>query len=32
MTIQTDNFSTADLPPAKRVISSAPASPQEEAI
>ena len=32
MTIQTDDFSAADLPPSKRVISAAPASPQEEAI
>ena len=32
MTIQTDNFSVSDLPPSKRVISAAPASPQEEAI
>ena len=32
MTIQTDDFSLADLPPARRVISAAPASPQEEAI
>jgi holliday junction DNA helicase RuvB len=32
MTIQTDNFDLSDLPPSKRVISAAPASPQEEAI
>jgi holliday junction DNA helicase RuvB len=32
MTIQTDNFNLSDLPPSKRVISAAPASPQEEAI
>ena len=32
MTIQTDNFDLSDLPQSKRVISAAPASPQEEAI
>ncbi len=32
MTIQTDDFSAGDLPPAKRVMSAVPASPGEEAI
>ncbi|MGH8846624.1 MAG: Holliday junction branch migration DNA helicase RuvB, partial [Polaromonas sp.] len=32
MTIQTDDFAMSDLPPAKRVMSAAPASPHEEAI
>jgi Holliday junction DNA helicase RuvB len=32
MTIQTDNFDLSDLPPSKRVLSAAPASPKEEAI
>ncbi len=32
MTIQTDDFNLADLPPHRRVISSAPDSPKEEAI
>jgi Holliday junction DNA helicase RuvB len=32
MTIQTDDFSPGDFPPAKRVMSAAPASPGEEAI
>ncbi len=32
MTIQTDDFNLADLPPSRRVISSAPDSPKEEAI
>ena len=32
MTIQTDDFNLADLPPSKRVMSAAPDSPKEEAI
>ena len=32
MTIQTDDFDMADLPPARRMLSAAPASPKEEAI
>jgi Holliday junction DNA helicase RuvB len=32
MSIQTDDFSSGDFPPAKRVMSAAPASPGEEAI
>ncbi|EJL84926.1 Holliday junction DNA helicase, RuvB subunit [Polaromonas sp. CF318] len=32
MTIQTDDFSSGDFPPPKRVMSAAPASPGEEAI
>ena len=32
MSIQTDDFDMSGVPPAKRVISSAPASPNEEAI
>src|SRR6187551_1529250 len=32
MSIQTDDFSAGDFPPAKRVMSAAPASPGEEAI
>jgi holliday junction DNA helicase RuvB len=32
MTIQTDDFDLSALPPSKRVISSAPDSPREEAI
>ena len=32
MTIQTDDFDMADLPPARRMMSAAPASPKEEAI
>ena len=32
MTIQTDNFDMSDLPPARRMLSAAPASPKEEAI
>ena len=32
MTIQTDNFNLADLPPARRVMSAVPDSPKEEAI
>ena len=32
MTIQTDDFDMSDLPPARRMLSSAPASPKEEAI
>ena len=32
MSIQTDDFDMSDLPPAKRVMSAAPASPREEAI
>ena len=32
MSIQTDDFSPGDFPPAKRVMSAAPASPGEEAI
>ncbi len=32
MTIQTDDFDLSDLPPARRMLSSAPASPKEEAI
>ena len=32
MSIQTDDFDMSDLPPAKRVMSTAPASPREEAI
>jgi len=32
MTIQTDDFDMSGLPPAKRVMSAAPASPREEAI
>ncbi len=32
MTIQTDDFDMSDLPPAKRMLSAAPASPREEAI
>ena len=32
MSIQTDNFDLSDMPPSKRVLSAAPASPKEEAI
>ncbi|ABM35833.1 Holliday junction branch migration DNA helicase RuvB [Polaromonas naphthalenivorans] len=32
MTIQTDDFDMSDLPPARRMLSAAPASPKEEAI
>ena len=32
MTIQTDDFDMSDLPPARRMMSAAPASPKEEAI
>jgi len=32
MSIQTDDFDMSDLPPARRVMSAAPASPREEAI
>ena len=32
MTIQTDDFQVADLPPSRRVMSAAPESPREEAI
>ena len=32
MTIQTDDFNLADLPPSRRVMSTAPDSPKEEAI
>ena len=32
MTIQTDDFNLADLPPSRRVMSAAPDSPREEAI
>ena len=32
MSIQTDDFDMADLPPARRMMSAAPASPKEEAI
>ena len=32
MSIQTDDFDMADLPPAQRIMSAAPASPKEEAI
>ena len=32
MTIQTDDFDLSDLPPARRMLSAAPASPKEEAI
>lgn len=32
MSIQTDDFSSGDFPPTKRVMSAAPASPGEEAI
>ena len=32
MSIQTDDFDMSDLPPAKRMMSAAPASPKEEAI
>ena len=32
MTIQTDDFNMADLPPSRRVMSAAPDSPREEAI
>ena len=32
MTIQTDDFDMSDLPPARRIMSAAPASPKEEAI
>ncbi|NMM11637.1 MAG: Holliday junction branch migration DNA helicase RuvB [Polaromonas sp.] len=32
MSIQTDDFDMSDLPPAKRMLSAAPASPREEAI
>ncbi|GBU15440.1 Holliday junction ATP-dependent DNA helicase RuvB [Polaromonas sp.] len=32
MTIQTDDFDMSDLPPPKRMLSAAPASPKEEAI
>ncbi|MGV8803738.1 MAG: Holliday junction branch migration DNA helicase RuvB [Polaromonas sp.] len=32
MTIQTDDFDLSDLPPARRIMSAAPASPKEEAI
>ena len=32
MTIQTDDFNLADLPPSRRVMSAVPDSPREEAI
>jgi holliday junction DNA helicase RuvB len=32
MSIQTDDFDMSDLPPARRIMSAAPASPKEEAI
>ncbi len=32
MTIQTDDFDMSDLPPVRRMMSAAPASPKEEAI
>ena len=32
MSIQTDDFNIADLPPSRRVMSAAPDSPREEAI
>ena len=32
MSIQTDDFDMSDLPPARRMMSAAPASPKEEAI
>ncbi|MFC5522871.1 Holliday junction branch migration DNA helicase RuvB [Polaromonas jejuensis] len=32
MTIQTDDFDMADLPPVRRMMSATPASPKEEAI
>ena len=32
MSIQTDDFDMSDLPPARRMLSAAPASPKEEAI
>ena len=32
MTIQTDDFDMSDLPPVRRMLSAAPASPREEAI
>ncbi|CAM3702028.1 Holliday junction branch migration DNA helicase RuvB [Polaromonas hydrogenivorans] len=32
MSIQTDDFDLSDLPPARRMLSAAPASPKEEAI
>ena len=32
MSIQTDDFDMANLPPSRRMLSSAPASPKEEAI
>ena len=32
MTIQTDDFNLADLPPSRRVMSAAPDSPKEEAM
>jgi Holliday junction DNA helicase RuvB len=32
MSIQTDDFDMSDLPPPKRMMSAAPASPKEEAI
>lgn len=32
MSIQTDDFDMSGVPPAKRVMSAAPASPGEEAI
>ena len=32
MTIQTDDFNMAELPPSRRVMSAAPDSPREEAI
>lgn len=32
MTIQTDDFDLSDLPPVRRMLSAAPASPKEEAI
>ena len=32
MTIQTDNFDMSNLPPVRRMLSAAPASPREEAI
>jgi holliday junction DNA helicase RuvB len=32
VSIQTDDFDMSDLPPARRIMSAAPASPKEEAI
>ena len=32
MTIQTDDFDMTNLPPSRRMLSAAPASPKEEAI